>query len=51
VGPVVQLLAVSCQLESKNKLTLALFMLRVLADHANDAATVNHFALVADLLD
>jgi len=31
-------------------LALALFVLGVLADNANDAAAVDHFALIADLL-
>ncbi len=31
-------------------LALALLVLGVLANHANDAATVDHLALVADLL-
>jgi hypothetical protein len=31
-------------------LSLTLLMLGVLADDANDAAAVNHLALVADLL-
>ncbi len=33
-----------------SELTLALLVLGVLADDANDTATVNHLALVADLL-
>jgi hypothetical protein len=33
------------------ELTLALLVLGVLADDANDTAAVNHLALVTDLLD
>ena len=35
----------------ERSLSLALFVLRVLADHANHSATMNHLTLVADLLD
>jgi len=37
--------------ERKNELALTLFVLGVFADDANDAAAVDDFAFVANLLD
>jgi hypothetical protein len=38
-------------LGQERSLSLALLLFRVFADHANHSATMNHLALVADLLD